>query len=116
VAAQTSARRGSTTGRDTTSPAPDVRSVTSNHENEGNGGVESERTGQSSSGLDERRSWYHLKRCKWVLGSTSTMPRRPTDGCQSAGAAALRLMVRKGFTSRTNDNWNVSCDGLMHSR
>ena len=82
----------------------------------GNGGVESERTGQSSSGLDEGRSWYHLKHCKWVLGSTSTMSLRPTDGCRSAGAAVLRLMVRRGFTSRTNDNWSVRCNGLMRSR
>ncbi len=82
----------------------------------GNGGVDSERTGQSSSDLDEERSWYHLKRSNWVLGSTSTMPRRPTDGCRSAGAAVLGLMVRRGFTSRTNDNWSVRCNGLMHSR
>ena len=75
-----------------------------------------ERTGQSSSGLDEGRSWYHLKHCNWVLGSTSTMPRRPTDGCPSAGAAVLRLMDRGGVTSRTNDNWNARCNGLMRSR
>jgi hypothetical protein len=75
-----------------------------------------ERTGQSSSGLDEGRPWYHLKYCNWVLGSTSTMPRRPTDGCRSAGAAVLRLMVRRGVTSRTNDNWNARCNGLMRNR
>jgi hypothetical protein len=82
----------------------------------GNGGVDSERTGQSSSGLDEGRSWYHLKHCNWVLGLTSTMPRRPTDGCRSAGAAVLSLMVRRGLTPRTSDNWNARCNGLMHSR
>jgi hypothetical protein len=75
-----------------------------------------ERTRQSSSGQDEGKSWYHLKHCNWVLGSTSTMPRRPTDGCPSAGAAVLRHMVRKGVTSRTNDNWNARCNGLLRSR
>ena len=79
-------------------------------------GVDSEPTGQSPSGLEVGRSWYHLKRCKWVLGSTSTMSLRPTDGCPSAGAAVLGLMVRRGFTSRTRDNWSVRCDGLMRSR
>ena len=82
----------------------------------GNGSVDSERTGQSSSGLDEERSWYHLKRSNWVLGLTSTMPRRPTDGCPSAGVAVLGLMVRRGFTPPTNDNWSAHCNGLMHSR
>ena len=81
-----------------------------------NGFVDGEWTWHSSTGLEVGRSWYHLKRCKWVLGSTSTIFRRPTDGCQSAGAAALRLMVRRGFTSRTRDNWSVRCDGLMRSR
>jgi hypothetical protein len=79
-------------------------------------GVDSEPTGQSPSGLEVGRSWNHLKRCKWVLGSTSTMSLRPTDGCPSAGAAVLGLMVRRGFTSRTKDNWSVRCDGLMRSR
>jgi hypothetical protein len=64
-------------------------------------------TGQSSSGLGRGRSWYHQKCCKWVLGSTATIRPRPTDGCPSAGAAALKLTVRRGFTYRTNDNWSV---------
>jgi hypothetical protein len=34
----------------------------------------------------------------------------------SAGAAVLRLMVRRGFTPRTNDNWGARCNGLMRSR
>jgi hypothetical protein len=75
-----------------------------------------ERTAQSSSRLDEERSWHQLKYCKSVLGSTSTMPPRRTAGWPSAGAAVLRPTVRRGVTSRTNDEWNGRCNGLRRSR
>jgi len=74
------------------------------------------RPGNRGTGWRRGDSWHHLKRCKWVLGSTRTMPLKPTGRCLSAGAVVLGLMVRRGFTFRTSDNWSVRCDGLMRRR
>jgi hypothetical protein len=51
------------------------------------------------------------------LGSRLDEDHAPeTNGRMSVCRRCGALMVRRGFTSRTNDNWSARCNGLMRSR